>query len=76
MAENTKAVNLTEEEIEAVMALHGATFTDPTVSSDHKNDALERLNYLNKRLKSFDAPELTEVKSTNTAAGWGEANNG
>lgn len=35
----------------------------------YMEERIERINYLNKRLKTFKEPE-TEIKSANTAAGW------
>jgi hypothetical protein len=66
----TKAVNLTEDEIEKLIASYGMKLANTT--TDH---IMERLNYLHKRLKAFKEVELTEVKSANTAAGWGTDNN-
>jgi hypothetical protein len=55
MAENTKACNLTKDEIKTVMAEHGRNLSNIGVSRD---STVERLSYLNKRLNAFDeAPE-------------------
>lgn len=70
----TKAVSLTEDELNELIHYHGRNLTDDTKFKDH---CVERLNYLHKRLKAFKEPELTEqIKNTNTAAGWGTENNG
>lgn len=74
MSDKTKAVNLTEDEIDCLIAYHGKhlTIVSPIVDQS-KQEAIDRINYLNKRLKSFKEPE-TEVKSDNSAAGWGPEN--
>jgi len=71
MTEKTKACNLTEGEIEVLIAMHGRNLNNiSTIKQDHTT-TIERINYLNKRLKSFNE---TEVKSENTAAGWSTSN--
>lgn len=67
MSTQTKAVNLTEEEIKAVIA-HNASYllNNSAIELDH-GEHIERL-------KTFKEPEITEIKSTNTAAGWGTPN--
>ncbi len=69
---DTKAVNLTEDEIEQLICWHGYGLHDNT---DVK---IERINYLNKRLKAFKEPEVKgEVKNeaeqpkAPAATGWG-----
>lgn len=70
MSDRTKAVNLTEDEINTLIANHGQKLYD-----DNKDMRIERLSYLNKRLKAFKEPD-TEIQSkSETAAGWG-TNNG
>lgn len=71
MSDKTKAVNLTEDEISAVLTYHGTKLTE----RDFSDSTIERINYLNKRLKSFKELE-TEVKSDNSTAGWGTQQNG
>lgn len=67
---DTKACNLTEEEIVELLHHHGQRLGHQRLNTS--NDiSIERINYLNKRLKAFKEVELTDVKSTNTAAGWG-----
>jgi hypothetical protein len=75
----TKTVNLTEDELKAVMNSVAYQFT----ADDDKRDILiERLNYLNKRLKAFKEetkPDNNQVQSAvGTAAnlnqGWGQTN--
>lgn len=68
MSDKTKAVNLTEDEIKTLIKHHGFQ-----LNIDPDEDRIERINYLNKRLKSFKEPD-TEVKSDNSAAGWGTQN--
>lgn len=69
MTDKTKAVSLFETEIEELIRHHARNI------DDSYDDRIDRINYLNKRLKSFKEPD-TEVKSNNSAAGWGTENNG
>lgn len=63
----TKAVNLSEDEIMELINFHGRNV------SDNLQDRVERLGYLHKRLKAFKEPEVIEtIKSDNSAAGWGK----
>lgn len=63
----TKACNLTEDEVKTLMNWHG-------YNKVLDEESIERINYLHRRLKSFKEPEVTEqVKSINTTAGWGGA---
>lgn len=64
----TKTVNLTEDEIQILINQLGYTIN---TESAYK---IERINYLNKRLKAFKEPEVEIVKSNNSAAGWGSVN--
>lgn len=64
MTDKTKAVNLTEDEISQLIQWHGYNLTNGGF-----DDHIERVSYLNKRLKSF------KIKSDNSAAGWGTAEN-
>lgn len=78
MSDKTKAVNLTEDEIEAVLSFQAAKLVTPRFTAAEKEITdssiiIDRINYLNKRLKAFKEPE-TEVKSDNSAAGWGATN--
>lgn len=66
MSDKTKAVNLSEDEIKQLLIWHGLYI-------NASEDRIERINYLNRRLKSFKEPD-TEVKSDNSTAGWGTAN--
>lgn len=80
MSDPTKSCNLTEEEIRHLIAYIGNTL----YTHDEPDTKIERINYLNKRLKAFkepitadtDAlnPDNQQIKSTATAVGWG--NNG
>lgn len=56
MSDKTKAVNLTEDEIETLITSHGQKLYD-----DKKDMRVERISYLNKRLKAFK--EAEEEKS-------------
>lgn len=67
----TKACNLTEDEISALISIHGEFLA----KRDFTDNNIDRIDYLNKRLKAFKEPE-TEIKSSNSAAGWGAENNG
>lgn len=69
----TKAVNLTEDEIEVLIGSHGQSLNNCSAIKTDKTETIKRINYLNKRLKAFKEPETAEqVKSEpNTAAGWG-----
>jgi uncharacterized protein YpuA (DUF1002 family) len=64
--EATKACNLTESEIKRLINGHGAGL--------HLNDdydaIIERINYLNKRLKAFKEPE--ETKPALAMDAWGK----
>lgn len=77
MTDKTKAVNLTEDEISTLISNHGAKLS----SRDFDDITIDRINYLNKRLKSFKEPD-TEVKSDPQftadvkAEGWGTQQNG
>lgn len=58
MAEATKSVNLTVNEIKTLIQSHGSTLYD----ADEIDNHMERLNYLHKRLKAFtEAPENAPV---------------
>ena len=66
MSEPTKACNLTEEETKALIKMHA-------VGMD-KNDIefrIERMNYLNKRLKAFKEVEVVfEKEIISQKDGW------
>jgi uncharacterized protein YnzC (UPF0291/DUF896 family) len=63
MTEKTKACNLTVDEIETLLKHYGLyIMTD---------NSIERINYLNKRLKTFNE---TEVVLTEATKGWGNPN--
>lgn len=69
---NTKSVMLTEDEISTLISDHGHRLSYPAANQE---ETIERINYLNKRIKAFKEPEVTEqVKSEASAAGWGNAN--
>lgn len=64
----TKSVMLTEDEIRYLIAWLGSGL----YTHEEPNDKIKRINYLNKRLKAFKEPEVTEqVESDNSAARWG-----
>lgn len=56
MSDKAKAANLTEDEIDALMNVHCQCIIRGEIKEDH----IDRINYLNKRLKSFKEPE--EIK--------------
>jgi len=62
MSEPTKACSLTEEEIKALIFYH----TRETIYKNPMEDAIERINYLNKRRKSFNEVEIVKEASTQT----------
>lgn len=57
MIDKTKAVNLTEDEIIYLIGQAGHRLSYPMANIEN---TIERINYLNKRLKSFKEPE--EIK--------------
>lgn len=57
---DTKACNLTENEIKQLVIWHGYNLNDEGKAVNVDGD-----------IKAFKEIELTDVKSTNTAAGWG-----
>lgn len=69
MSEPTKACNLTKAEIKVVMQFHGYSICDTT--KENNSEAVERINYLNKRLLSFNEPENTNNAAQAPPAGWG-----
>jgi len=67
MPAETKAVNLTEDEIKHVLTMHGhALYGD----SNDIDNIVERINYLNKRLKAFneDKPPVTITETAQQPA--------
>lgn len=71
---DTKACNLAENEIMHLIGLHGELLNDTT--EDHETH-IERINYLNKRLKTFKEPEVkpdaqfaADAKPELEAKGW------
>ena len=70
MSEQTKACNLTSDEITALIMVHAGKMDEGSIS-----ERIERINYFHKRLKAFNDPVGEAVASTAGAAGWG-TNNG
>ena len=63
MKEDTKACNLTEREIKSLLTVISNNLWD----DDKRDECMERLNYLNKRLKAFtDAPSVGSSEATGT----------
>ncbi len=58
MSEKTKSCNLTELEIKTLIAATmQQTLNSADVDSLNLDDRIDRINYLNKRLKTFNEPE-------------------
>jgi hypothetical protein len=79
MANNTKACNLTEDEIKRLIAYHGYSIDskDNNINDETAlNERMERLNYLHKRLKSFKEPDADVKSDPKAASGWGAPSNG
>ncbi len=77
---DTKSVNLTENEIKQIIIWHGYNLNDEgkTAPTDGDMfDRIERIDYLNKRLKAFAEPEAkpdpVQTAQTQTAAPTAEA---
>lgn len=79
MTDKTKAVNLTEDEIIYLIGQAGHRLSYPMANIEN---TIDRINYLNKRLKSFKEPEIiAETDAINSAnqqvkaaEGWGPEN--
>lgn len=74
MANETKACNLTEAEIYNLIGMHGKILASVSDVED-MGDSIERINYLNKRLKAFKEPDAaTETKPAPALAmdAWGK----
>lgn len=71
---DTKACNLTEFEIRHLIAWLGSGL----YTHEEPDTKIERINYLNRRLKTFKEPEakIAEETPKATAAAWPGANNG
>jgi len=71
MSEATKTCNLTEDEIQALIANHGMALNDRLENTDAH---VERINYLNKRLKAFKEVEINKEpeapSDAQTTKGW------
>lgn len=66
MSEKTKACNLTKEEINYLIELHGCN-----LGNNDMDEHVERIKYLNSRLKTFSEGE---IKSEPNASGWSSQN--
>ena len=58
---DTKACSLTKYEIEALIKHHGFN-----LNAKFKEETIERINYLNKRLKAFKEVEYKDIEKTVT----------
>lgn len=71
MSEKTKSCNLTEDEIWAVQQYHAQQILNCGPNFDIP---IERMNYLNKRLKTFNEPETVKAAEVPAApsekVGW------
>lgn len=74
---DTKACNLTENEIKAAIAAHAMQMLQaPNDLQSNVNEMidehLERMNYLNKRLKAFkdEKPAVVAPPATEAKDGW------
>lgn len=62
----TKACNLNEDEIKALIITYASEITEDSIE-----DSLDRMNYLNKRLKTFNEPDPKPIPETVTSpTGW------
>ena len=59
---DTKACSLTDDEIEYLIIMHGSQMHSQT-----RESSIERINYLNKRLKA-EKKEKTETQTANVEA--------
>ena len=64
MSEKTKACNLTEAEIKTLINNHGI------YASSDPDKRIDRMNYLNKRLKTFNEPEAVKHDAPSEKVGW------
>lgn len=56
---NTKACSLTKDEVKALIMVYSREI----MSDDTLEEALERMNYLNKRLRAFDEVEIVKEET-------------
>ena len=67
MSEPTKACNLTEDEVKELLSYYGRSILDYA-------NSIERINYLNRRLKAFNEVEVIFEKEfvpeTKIKDGW------
>lgn len=74
---DTKACNLSADEIDALISYHALHLRIQSPIVDHtKQDAIERINYLNKRLKEFGkvakpAEPILDPAANSLPNGWG-----
>jgi chaperonin cofactor prefoldin len=78
MSAETKAVNLTEEEIRMIIGYHGNNLVD-YIKNEVNDNLIDRINYLNKRLKAFNEDTPKPAAQPNNEAqqiaqGWGQTN--
>lgn len=76
MSEPTKACSLTRYEIKGLISKHAEALIEVISHDADIEEGVERINYLNKRLKSFNEIEIVKEISTpptseeTTKAGW------
>lgn len=58
---NTKSVQLTEDEVIALIHYNSSRFYDKGINF---TDTIDRMKYLDKRLKDFKEPEVKEENPT------------
>ena len=76
MSEPTKACNLTKYEIKGIISMRAETIIECIKRDDLFEEGIERINYLNRRLKSFNEVEIisertaTVEPTSDSKAGW------
>ena len=76
MSEQTKACNLTEYEIKGMIKNHCAAIATTIEAEADFSEGIERINYLNKRLKEFKKSDsgnqaAQALGTTAQSGGWG-----
>lgn len=63
MSEPTKACSLTRYEIKALIGRHADALIEVISHDADIEEGIERINYLNKRLKSFNEVEIVKEET-------------